>query len=258
MSTAEVPAAAAPFVTSPERQQRRAALTAWLALIAPGVWLMRALVTVVVLAAPALSPRIVVTAPLPQVAAIFVLLYSAVTILLLLNPTRSWPAVLLAATLLADACACGLVLGGDGALQAPAVPLVAVVIAAGTVAAGWRGLWATTVLIGVGTLAAASLGLPAPLRWSADVAYSPTLSVETSFADSPVPVGMPLATFPTTLSVETDYAAVSAIDPNPRLVPPVAAVTLLAIGAGAGVSLWRARRARTAIALTIVAAGRLP
>jgi uncharacterized membrane protein YhhN len=92
--------------------------------------------------------------------------------------------------------------------------------------------------------------LPTPLS------FPTIMQVETSFAGGPA-MTVPVASFPATLSVETWIAGLPAFATAAELFVPTLALVLVALCLGSSTTMWRVRRARTAVAASIVAAARV-
>ena len=112
------------------------------------------------------------------------------------------------------------------------------------------------------SLAGAAIGVTAALwhgiTWTplaAPWSFPTVLNVETSFS------GVAAATSPlqftTALSVETWFAGGPALAAPHELFEPTLAVVVVALCAGLSTSLWRVRKARRAVAASIVAAARV-
>ncbi|MFI5396652.1 MAG: hypothetical protein ACHQ9S_14050 [Candidatus Binatia bacterium] len=235
-----------------ERLQARAS---WLMLTAPGILLALVLLSLGLIAAPWLT-RFVQVAPGVRSTAAALLLAHGVARVLAARRGRWWPAaVAFTAVLALDAFCAGLLLGADLQAGSPAIAICLAVLAMSLMAGGWPvGLGSVLALCaGIGT--AMSRGLT-PLLLSPVMWLPTTLSVETSFANAPAPA-VTAPAFLTTLSVETLYGGSPVVfGSSVPLFMPVLAIILLAISIGAGLNLLRARKARAAVAATIVAAHR--
>lgn len=230
------------------------AVASWLVLTAPGILLALLLLALAVVATPWITSFVLV-APGVRAAAAALLLAHGGAIILVLRRGRLWPAAAAFLTVLAlDGFCAGLLLGADLQLGSPAVSICLALLAMSLMAGGWRvGLGSgLAVCAGIETAMYRGLG---PLVLSPVMSVPTTLSVETSFANAPAV--MP-PSFLTTLSVETLYGGspVAAFSSSVPLFMPVLAIMLLAICLGAGLNLLRARKARAAVAATIVAAHR--
>jgi hypothetical protein len=234
--------------------ERLQAVAFWLVLTAPGILLASVLLALTLIAAPWLTSFVLVAPGVCATTSVLLLAHGVTAILVVWRGGR-WPAAAAFLAVLAlDAFCAGLLLGADLQTGSPAISICLAVLAMSLMAGGWPvGLGSVlAVCAGIETAMYRGLG---PLVLSPVMSVPTTLSVETSFANAPAV--MP-PSFLTTLSVETLYGGspVAAFSSSVPLFMPVLAIMLLAICLGAGLNLLRARKARAAVAATIVAAHR--
>lgn len=231
---------------------RRAAGAAWVALTAPGALVSCATLTLALLVVPRVTPLVVVAPVAQHVAALLLLLHAAVTGVLVLRPGGSL-ALLFVALLVADAVLCGVLLGaqrhGPASLLTCAVLVISLEVGGGGAAA------VCAIAAAVAALAAAGWGSDAAVFVPAAMSFPTTLAVETSFAGAVVVA--PVTSLPTTLSVETWMGGVPAFASWEELFVPTLALVLAALCLGLATSAWCVRKARTAVAASIVATARV-
>jgi hypothetical protein len=256
---------------------RREAVAAWLTLTAPGALVTCAVMTVALIAVPQLTPWVSVGAGVRRVAAVLLLIHAAVTLAIVLKPGH-WPLALLFLGLLAlDALLGGLLIGAQPHAAAALIAVAVLVISLEV--GGWLAASLSVVATGVGAAAAVWWEIGSGLLLQAAVSFPTMLAVETSFAGRAA-LAAPAAAVPTVLTVETLVAGVPAVD-SPAMplgtvlsvetryadAPAFAsaeevfvaalAIALVALCLGLGTSVWRVRRARSAVAASIVAAARV-
>lgn len=251
---------------------RGAALAAWLALTAPGALVTCAVITLALVGAHRYMPWIVISPAVRQAAVALLIVHVVVTIAVVLWPGRWWTAFLFLGLLAADALLCGMLVGAEG--RGPAALLAFGVLVISLEVGGWLGAALSVVAVSSGAVAAIWWGIGCPLVLPAALSFPTALAVETSFAggamlSAPVAsfpttlsvetsiVGVPGVTFPTGLSVETWMAGMPAFASPGELFIPVLSVVLAALCLGLTTSMWRVRRARTAVAASIVSAARV-
>jgi hypothetical protein len=239
---------------SPDRSDRRAAIAAWSSLTAPGALVAAAIIALALLAANVCTPLIVVAPAVCRAAAVLLFLHGMITLALALWPDRCVVASLFLGLLMADAFLCGLTVNGDW--RGPAPLLVLAVIVMSLEAGGWLAVAASTVAAGAGALAAAWCGVGATVLMPTPRWFPTTMAVETSFAGDLV-MTVPVAPFPTMLSVETSIAGLPAFNTAEELFLPTLGLVLVALCLGLTTTTWRVRRARTAVAASIVTAARV-
>jgi hypothetical protein len=251
---------------------RRDAVAAWLALTAPGALVTCAIISLALLLIPELTPRVIVPPAVRYAAAGLLLVHAALTGVLVLKPGQWLVALLFLFLLATDAGLCGVLLNGPEHRLALLVAVAVLVMSLEV--GGWLAAALTVAATAVGTGVAAVWGISSALVVPIAVAFPTTLAVETSFAGHAVVAapavsfatrlsvdtsraGVPALTFPTVLSVETWVAGGPAFASPEGLFIPGLALVLVALCLGLATSLWRVRKARTAVAASIVAAARV-
>jgi hypothetical protein len=248
------------------------AAAAWLALTAPGALVTCAIVTLALLVVPTLTPLVVVPRGVQLGAAGLLLAHAGVTVLLDLRPGRTWEAVVFLSLLGLEALLCGMLLAGpqDGLTPLLACAILVMSLEVG----GWLTAGLSVAASVLGALAATWWGISVALVMPVAASLPTTLAVETSFAGAAVimappvafssainvnaaPAAAPAATFSTQLSVETWMAGGPAFASPQELFVPALALVLVALCLGLATSTWRVRRARAAVAASIVAAARV-
>jgi len=236
------------------RSARRAALAAWLGLTAPGALVTCAVIVLAVLVANLCTPVVVVTPAARQACVVLLFCHVAMTLALALRPGRWVPAVLFQGLLGADALFCGLTI--DTTWHGPA-PLFVLAVLVMSLATGGRLTFATsTIAASVGVIVAVWRGIGTTMLTPTPLSFPTRMAVETSFAGAPA-TSIPVASLPTTLSVETWIAGQPAFATTEELFVPTLALVLVALCLGLTTTMWRVRRARTAVAAAIVAAARV-
>jgi len=213
----------------------------WLALVAPGVLIPRAVIAAAVIVVPWCMSTVQV-APLARVVAAGLLVAQVSTTLGMQRQSGNRAAGIFTAALAAEVLLCGLLLGGERELSGVGLPMAVVVLALCFVVAGWAGVGVGALLVAAGSAAAAGLGLSAPVASPDTLVFGTTLSVETTYAGSPA-VDAAVLWFPTALHVETSFGGVSGLGWSAALLAPVLAGAAVALGLGVVMSLWRVRRA---------------
>lgn len=234
----------APFEAA--RLGGREGLRSWLICVASGMLVPRAVVSIGFVVAPWLTAVFHVTAATRVAAAAVLFAQVASTVVLLRLPGRR-STNLFMALLAVDFLLCGVVLGAEHQLWGVGVPMAILALAMSFEVAGWVTVGTAAVLIAVGYAAAAWLGIRTPLLWPDTLMFGTALSVETSFAGTPV-VDAAVWSFSTALHVETSFGGVSGLGWTTALFLPVPAIALAALATGALVNIRRVRRARSASA----------
>lgn len=254
----------------------RAAFAAWLALTAPGALVTHVILLGALVAVPWFTPLVRVSLVARSAAAVLCGLQLAGTVLLLRQArSRVWSLFVLG-LLGVEGLLCGWLITAEpyrlGLLLAVAVLVTSLEVGGGS--AALLGLVAVGIGAGVGQWWGSAAGLLLPTTMH----FPTTLSVDTTFAGTPVLTG-PAWSFPTTLSVETVLNRAAAAGSSmsfattldvetmfggrpamllgDELVLPLAALVLLALSGGMAVTLWRLRKVRIAVAASIVAAARV-
>ncbi len=256
---------------------QREAVAAWLALTAPGALLTCAVISGAVAMAPHLAPWVAVPEDVGRAAALLLVIHAAVTLAIVLKPGRWRLALLFLGLLAVDAVLGGLLVGAQphGAAAGIAVAVLVMSFKVG----GWLAASVSVVATGIGVAAAVWWGIGHGLLLQAAISCPTTLAVETSFPGSTViaaraaaaPTALSVETFvggaparrssvvsfPTVLSVDTQFAGAPAFASAEEVFVPALTVVLIALCLGLGASVWRVRRARSAVAAAIVAAARV-
>ena len=239
---------------TPRPSDWRQAVAAWLTLTAPGALVTCAIITFALLLVNELTPLVVVAPAVRRVAAAVLLMHSAMTLMLVLLPGRWLLALCFLGLLASDALLCGLLLSGD--TRGPGPLLASAVVITSLEVGGWLAAAISVAATALGAATAAWWGIGGAALLHAAVSFPTTLSIETSFAGHAV-TAVQDPSFRTTLSVETWIAGMPAFASAEELFVPMLVAVLAALCLGLATSLWRVRRARTAVAASIVAAARL-
>jgi hypothetical protein len=231
---------------------RREAVAAWLALTAPGALVTCATITLALVLVPVITPLVVVSPAVRYGAGGLLLLHAAVTGILVLTPSQ-WMALLFLALLAADALLCGALLSAQWHGPAPLFAFAVVVISLEV--GGWVAAAICVVGTAVGVVAATWSGIASMVLVPAAMSFPTTLAVETSFGGSVVAGAT--TSQPTALSVETWIGGMPAFASWEELLVPTLTLVLAALYLGLATSLWRVRKARSAVAASIMAAARV-
>ena len=123
-------------------------------------------------------------------------------------------------------------------------------------AGGWLAATASVVAASIGAIAAVWWGLGTTVLVPTPYRFRRCWRSKPSFAGGAA-ITSPVAAFPTTLSVETWIGGLPAFATAEEVFVPTLAVVLVALCLGLTTTMWRVRRARTAVAASIVAAARV-
>lgn len=235
-----------------DRRVRREAGAAWLAVTAPGALVTCGIITLALLLVPVITPLVVVSPAVRYGAAALLVLHGAVIGILALTRGQRM-ALLFVALLAADALVCGALLGVQWHGPAPLFACAVVVISLAV--GGWLGAAVCIVATAVGVVAATWSGIAGTVLAPAAMSFPTTLEVETSFGGAAV--AGPATSQSTALSVETWIGGMPAFASWEELLVPTLVLVLGALYLGLATSLWRVRKARSAVAASIVAAARV-
>jgi len=237
---------------TPDGRVRREAVAAWLALTAPGALVTCAAITLALVLVPVFTPLVVVSPAVRYGAAALLLLHGAVVGLLVRAPGQSM-ALLFLTLLTTDGLLCGGLLHAQWHGPASLVALAVFVISVDV--GGWVAAAISAVATAVGVFAAAWSGIQITVLAGVAMSFPTTLSVETSFGGAVV--AGPAPSRSTALSVETWMGGVPAFASWEELFVPTLVLVLAALYLGLATSLRRVRKARSAVAASIVAAARV-
>jgi hypothetical protein len=234
---------------------RRNAAAAWVGVMAPGILLAQALGVLALIAAPWLTMAVYVV-PAVKLIAAALLLMQAVTCAFVLWGGGRAAVVAFMAVLMVEALGAGLLLGEDLQPWSPTTAICLAIVVMSVMAGSGLGGLASVLAIAVGVGLAMHPGPAGPLLRSAMLVLGAALGVDTSIANAP-PLATTAVSFPTMLSVEASYAGSPVVvGASAPLFLPALAIALLVVLIGGGLNMLRARKAAAAVAVAIVAAHR--
>jgi hypothetical protein len=234
---------------------RRNAVAAWLGVMAPGILLVQALGVLALIAAPWLTMAVYIFPAVKLIAAALLLMQAVSCVFVLWGGGRTAVAAFVA-VLMVEALGAGLLLGVDLQPWSPTIAICLAVVVMSVMAGSWLGGLASVLAIAVGVGLITHPGPAGPILHSAMLALGAALGVDMSIANAP-PLASTAVSFHTMLSVETSYAGSPVvIGASAPLFLPALAIALLAVLIGGGLNVLRARKATAAVALAIVTAHR--
>jgi hypothetical protein len=260
--------------SEPEHAGRGEATAAWLAVTAPGALVTCGMLALGLNIGPLLVPGLVV-GETARTAAAGVLALQAVATLVASRGSWGGTAALLGC-LAIHAALCAVAAATQPWAPSP-VLLIAVLIVS-LESAGWLGAAVTMAGAALGLAAALWGGMTYAAFFEPSTSFPTTLEVDTAFAGAVVlapaapafattltveptfagrlVAGAADATFPVALAVETSLAGAPAVIPPQELLIPALTLALVALSLGLATSWFWVRRARSAVAASILAAAR--